>query len=70
MSLLHVIDGARSRERAPPPCEHCGGRLWLTRIEPRATGYDSRSFECSKCQAEACYEVEYGTASQWVRIDE
>lgn len=69
MSLLPIIDEARSKELSPPPCARCGGRLWLTRIEPSATGFDYRSFQCSKCQAVACYEVEYGTASEWVRIE-
>jgi hypothetical protein len=67
--LFQVVDSARSKELSAPPCLRCGGRLWLTRIEPRAPGFDCRSFECSKCHGTASYEVEYGTASEWARIE-
>jgi transposase-like protein len=70
MTLLRVVDGARSKELPAPPCAQCGSRLWLTRIEPREPGYDYRSFECSKCHRETSYEVEYGTSSEWVRIED
>jgi hypothetical protein len=69
MSLFQVVDDARLKERPAPPCTRCGARLWLTRIEPRAPGYDCRSFECSKCHGATSYEVEYATASEWVRIE-
>jgi transposase-like protein len=70
MSPLQVVDDLRSKERPAPPCARCGARLWLTRIEPRLPGFDCRSFECSKCHSTFNYEVEYGTASEWVRIED
>jgi transposase-like protein len=70
MSLLQVVDNVRAKERAAPPCARCGARLWLTRIEPRAPGFDYRSFECSKCHSTCNYEVEYGTSMEWVRIED
>jgi len=28
----------------------CGAKMMLARIEPERPGYDSRTFECSKCE--------------------
>lgn len=32
-----------------PPCDACGQPMYLTRIEPGASGEDLRSFECPLC---------------------
>jgi hypothetical protein len=69
MALVQMVDSVQSKERPAPPCEQCGARLWLTRIEPRKSGYDCRSFECSKCHGPVNYQVEYGTLSQWIRVE-
>jgi hypothetical protein len=70
MALVQIGDGVQSKERRPPPCARCGARLWLTRIEPRESGYDCRSFECSKCNGPVNYQVEYGTPSEWIRVED
>jgi hypothetical protein len=37
-----------------PTCEHCGSRMWLTRIAPDIEDHECRIFECPVCkQAEA-----------------
>jgi hypothetical protein len=37
-----------------PPCPLCGGRMWLTRIEPDRPGYEQRIFSCTQCAHEDC----------------
>ena len=37
-----------------PTCEHCGSRMWLSRIEPGSESQERRIFICPVCkQAEA-----------------
>jgi hypothetical protein len=33
-----------------PTCEHCGSRMWLTRIEPDDAAHERRIFECPVCK--------------------
>jgi hypothetical protein len=32
-----------------PRCPECSNRMMLARISPASEGYDSRTFECAKC---------------------
>jgi len=32
-----------------PRCPRCSGRMMLARISPASQGYDSRIFQCAKC---------------------
>jgi len=39
----------RASTVAQPVCERCGMRTVLSRITPDGRGFESRSFECPKC---------------------
>jgi hypothetical protein len=45
-----------------PPCPRCGGRMWLTRIEPDKPGYEQRVFSCTLCQHDDCRIAAIGEA--------
>ena len=53
-------------EPKPKPCTKCGAPVILVRIEPARSGFDLRTFECSKCNNVDQYIIEYGTAAPWV----
>ena len=40
-------------------CPKCGAKMWLTRIEPYAPGFDKRTFECPTCESVVSETVKY-----------
>jgi hypothetical protein len=50
----------------PQPCTKCGAPMILARIEPANSGFDLRTFECSKCNNADQYTVECETAAPWL----
>jgi hypothetical protein len=52
-------------EPKPQPCTKCGAPVILVRIEPANSGFDLRTFECSKCNNVDQYIIEFGTAAPW-----
>jgi C4-type Zn-finger protein len=37
------------RRTIQPPCPRCGKRMTLTRVDPHTPGYETRTFDCSRC---------------------
>jgi hypothetical protein len=52
-------------EPKPQPCTKCGAPVILVRIEPANSGFDLRTFECSKCNNVDQYIIEFGTPAPW-----
>lgn len=44
------IFGTSARDVPRPLCPHCQTRMMLARIQPGPPGFDTRSFECPKCE--------------------
>jgi hypothetical protein len=42
-----------------PVCPKCGGRMWLSRIEPDEPNHDKRTFECPQCENVVSEVVKY-----------
>jgi hypothetical protein len=52
----------RSVPRPPierPYCAKCGTRMFLARIQPTASNYDLRTFECPTCEHTEALTVLY-----------
>jgi len=43
-----------------PRCPKCQARMMLARISPGPEGYDSRTFECAKCDHVLTVKVAHG----------
>ena len=59
-SSLHV-----TFEPAPQHCTKCWASMVMARIEPAKSGFDLRTFECTKCNNVDQYIVELGTTAPW-----
>jgi hypothetical protein len=69
--LPHVSEAAGTAfnatiEPKPQPCTKCGAPMILARVERAKSGFDLRTFECSKCNNADQYLVEYGTPAPWL----
>jgi hypothetical protein len=53
-------------EPEPQPCTKCRASMAFARIEAAKSGFDLRTFECSKCNNVDQYIIEHGTAAPWV----
>jgi tRNA(Ile2) C34 agmatinyltransferase TiaS len=58
MSQSEVFDPARL-VLSQPVCPKCGGRMWLSRIEPDEPNHDKRTFECPQCENVVSEIVKY-----------
>jgi hypothetical protein len=53
-------------EPAPQHCTKCRASMVLARIEPAKSGFDLRTFECTKCNNVDQYIIELETIAPWV----
>jgi len=58
MSQSDAFDPARL-VLSQPVCPKCGGRMWLSRIEPDEPNHDKRTFECPQCENVVSEVVKY-----------
>jgi len=58
MSQSFEFDPARL-VLSQPICPKCGGRMWLSRIEPDEPHHDKRTFECPQCEHVVSEVVKY-----------
>jgi hypothetical protein len=58
MSQSFEFDPARL-VLSQPVCSQCGGRMWLSRIEPDEPNHDKRTFECPQCENVVSEVVKY-----------